>query len=80
MLHGVHECYRGMLLFRENRHTCAQSSVVGASTMTRGELRMVRLLHSLFSSSRMRCTRGSKYASVFPLPAHRPQVIQQEHH
>lgn len=46
-----------------------QSSVVGASTMTRGELRVVRLLQTLASSSRMACTSGSRYASVLPLPA-----------
>ena len=35
---------------------------------------MVRLLHTLFSSSRMRCTKGSRYASVFPLPAGQRKV------
>ena len=46
-----------------------QSSAVGASTTARGELRRVRLSLALRSSSRMRCTSGSRYASVFPLPA-----------
>ena len=49
--------------------TCMQSSAVGASTTARGELRRVRLSLALRSSSRMRCTSGSRYASVFPLPA-----------
>ena len=49
--------------------TCTQSSAVGASTTARGELRRVRLSLALRSSSRMRCTSGSRYASVFPLPA-----------
>ena len=59
-------------------HTWAQSSVVGARTMTRGELRMVRLLQTLFSSSRMRCTSGSRYASVLPLPIGQPGVNRYE--
>ena len=49
--------------------TCMQSSAVGASTTARGELRRVRLSLAQRSSSRMRCTSGSRYASVFPLPA-----------
>ena len=40
----------------------------------RGEFRTVRLLQMLCSSSRMRCTSGSRYASVLPLPAGRKAI------
>ena len=52
------------------RRAWEHSSAVGASTMTRGELR--RVIASLWaaSSARSACTSGSRYASVLPLPAH----------
>lgn len=48
--------------------TWAQSSEVGASTIRRGALCIVRLSYSACSSSRSCCTSGRRYASVLPLP------------